>query len=167
MLLLPITEEVIVRGKTNSVEKPIFEPSDLNTLERHFNIHFGGSTTFRYKRYSKQELEDVPKELLPLISETQIGVPHVLASPLLRGSWVDKNGLPVVNNHARYEVYTLRHNNAMEYFKRLRRTLEEHSGEKIIVVEQTEITIVPAVSSDVKRLLRKVEKLKRERSKTS
>jgi hypothetical protein len=160
-ILLPITEQTKRFGKVT--EKSIFNDLDLNKIEKHFNRHFGGHTSSVHKRYSKEDLQKIPKELLPFLVEIPIGVPHVLTSSSIKGSWVNENGDLIVNKHARYEVYTLRHNNAMEYFKKLRKILEEHSKEKIIMAVQAEVTIVPTIPNDTKILLRKVEKLGNEK----
>ncbi len=161
-LLLPISEEKMIPRRPFPTEWSIFTSKDLDALESHFEKHLGGYASFRYKaRYSKKDLKSLPKEFLPFLPETPVGVPHILASPTIRGAWINKKKKTIVNKHARYEVYTLRHNNSMEYFKKLRRILEEHSKEKIIVIEQSEVTIVPGTTSDTKPLLRRIKYLER------
>ncbi|MDE1870739.1 MAG: hypothetical protein KGI06_00680 [Candidatus Micrarchaeota archaeon] len=161
-LLLPISEEKKILRRPFAVEKSIFTPADLDTLEMHFEKHLGGYTSFRYKvKYSEDELKNIPKAFLPFLPETPIGIPHILASPTIRGAWINKEKKTIVNRHVRYDVYTLRHNNVMEYFKKLRRILEEQSREKIIVIEQAEVTIVPGISPELKPLLRKIKNLEK------
>jgi len=161
-LLLPISEEKKIPRRPFSIEKSIFTPTDLDTLETHFEKHLGGYTSFRYKvKYSDEELKNIPKPFLQFLPETPIGVPHILASPTIRGAWINKKKKTIVNRHVRYDIYTLRHNNAMEYFKKLRRILEGHSREKIIVIEQGEVTIVPGTSPEIKPLLRKIKSLEK------
>jgi hypothetical protein len=78
------------------------------------------------------------------------------------GEWINPQKEIIVNEHMRYEIYSRRHDKAVEYFKDLRDQLELYKGEKIIVIEQSEVTFVSRPAPKIKHLLRKIRKLERE-----
>ena len=161
---MPISEEKVTKGKY-PIQQIIFTKADLDALKILFLRQFRGVTQFRYDiTYTKREIGNIPEYILPEMPLPGVS-PHILTSPTLKGSWVDEEGKPSINEHVQYHVYTQRHNKAVEYFKDLKEILEKHSKEKIILIEQAEVTILAGVSAETKNLLRKVEKLKRENDK--
>jgi len=67
----------------------------------------------------------------------------------------------VINKHTIYDVYTRRHDKAIEYFGILKASLEKLKKEMIIVVEQAEVTFVRP-TPDFKELKRENKQLKSE-----
>ncbi|MDE1870940.1 MAG: hypothetical protein KGI06_01740 [Candidatus Micrarchaeota archaeon] len=158
-IFLPISEEKVTKGKY-PIQQIIFGKTDLDALRKLFISQFKGVTQFRYDiTYTKREIGNIPKYILPEMPLPGVS-PHILTSPTLKGSWVDENRRPIVNEHAQYHIYTQRHDKAVEYFKDLKEILEKYSKEKVILIEQSEVTILPSISSETRNLLRKVEKLK-------
>lgn len=80
----------------------------------------------------------------------------------IAGEWVGPKKEVVPNEHIKYEIYTKRHERAIEYFRELKENLEEQKGEDIIVIEQTEVTFMPTLTPRVKSLLRRIRKLEKE-----
>ncbi|MCW6159644.1 MAG: hypothetical protein LVQ95_00960 [Candidatus Micrarchaeales archaeon] len=112
-LLLPVTEKVT--GEKG--EKAVFTSKDLEKLGDLFNADFGGATYLETK-----------------------GAPPRKA-PSVRGDWMDNNkNKVVVNWHARIEVYTRQHPDAIAYFTELKARLLEHA-EKVRQMKQDEIVI--------------------------
>jgi len=109
--------------------KVVFEKEDFRKLQELFDDDFGGSTLFGNIR-----------------------------KPII-GRWEDSDKQIYINKHARFEVYTLRHDKAIEYFEILKENLEAIKKELIIVVEQNEVTFIRAVP-DVEKLRRENEVLR-------
>jgi len=165
-IFLPINEEKEISKGNYPLYQIIFTREDLNALQKLFVKQFKGSSQFRYditytKRELKHELRYIPEYILPEMPLPSAS-PHILGSPKLKGSWVNKEGKPVVNEHVQYYIYTQRHNKAVEYFRDLKEILEIYSKEKIILIEQSEVTIVSGISTDTKQLLRKIKRLEEE-----
>jgi hypothetical protein len=111
--------------------KIVFTKEDFDKLEERFYKHFEGFTHF------------------------------VNVKSSIVGGWISPNKKTVINKHDRYEVYTQRREEAVEYFKKLKEDLEKKKKQMIIIIEQMEVTFVPAISSDVKNFLRKIQDLEK------
>ena len=97
----------------SEADKVIFSDDDRHALCQLFNNDFGGVT------YSKD-----------------------VVHPLLSGEWKDDNGKVVVNNHARFEIYTQQSDTCIRYFCELKKNLEAHSGEQTIIVEKVAVHLI-------------------------
>ena len=102
-----------VSEKEDGQEKPVevFTDSDLKGLKRLFREDFGGGTYF-----------------------------EVEGAPPIHGDWIGQNGKVVVDWHVRMDVYTKRHEGAIEYFTELKSRLLRHAKE-VRHAEQEEIVI--------------------------
>ena len=78
------------------------------------------------------------------------------------GEWVNTQKEIIVNEHMRYDIYSRRHDKSIDYFKELKDQLELYKGEKIIVIEQSEVTFISRPAIKVRHLLRKIRKLEKE-----
>ena len=103
--------------------------------------------------------DDDFKELNKLFDEDFGGFTNF---KVLEGEWIDPQKETIVNRHVRYEIYSRRHDKAIEYFKELKENLQIFKDEKAIIIEQAEVTFVPNVEPRIRRLLRKVKYLKAE-----
>ena len=103
--------------------------------------------------FTKYDIGEIKSELIKNFE----GVTYSAA----RGDWIEnRTGEIVVNNHARFEIYTKRNDRAVDYFKELRERLQLHKDEKIIMIEQTEVTFIPRPVTKVRHLLRTIKELK-------
>jgi hypothetical protein len=92
--------------------KQVFSPTDFKMLGDLLENDFGGVTQSEDKTH-----------------------------PLLRGSWTSK-GIVIINKHARYELYSQQNDIAIDYFKELKKNLERHTGQEIIVIEMTHVILM-------------------------
>jgi hypothetical protein len=101
------------------VSRTVFTADDLDGLKNLFRNDFNGLTYF--------EIEGPPP---------------------VQGDWVDKKGKIVTDWHARIEVYTKRHEGAVEYFEELKARLLLHAKvarnieQEDIVIERSEADFV-------------------------
>lgn len=129
-LLIPVTERFL----GDKVEKKVFTTEDLEKLADLFDKDFGGATYF--------EAKGTPKS----------------RTPSVRGDWVDgESGKIVINWHARIEVYTKKHPDAMAYFTELKARLLLHAEEtrqmkqEEILIECAEVSFVPKTTLEALR----------------
>jgi hypothetical protein len=125
-LLLPISERTI--GEDISI-KTVFTQEDLNELRRLFRDDFGGSTVSRNTTGGEG------------------------TESLWKGEWRDtETQKTVVNEHARYEIYSRREPDAIQYFTELKARLliwskkERNAEQKDIVVEVIEVSFITNVA---------------------
>ena len=102
------------------VSKPVFIEEDLNNLKRLFRADFGG-----------------------------LSRPKDMKGALIEGEWFqDGTKNTIVNEHARFDIYTQRNEDSVEYFRELKERLHKHvrdvrkADQDIIVIEQSEVVFV-------------------------
>ncbi len=129
-LLVPVTEKFV----GERVEKNVFTGADLEKLGDLFDQDFGGATYF--------EAKGTPKKRVPSV----------------RGDWVDnQSGKIVINWHARIEVYTRQHPDAMNYFIELKARLLLHAEDvrqmkqDEILIERVDVSFVPKTTLEALR----------------
>lgn len=129
-LLVPVTEKFV----GERVEKNVFTGADLEKLGDLFDQDFGGATYF--------EAKGTPKK----------------RAPSVRGDWVDnQSGKIVINWHARIEVYTRQHPDAMNYFIELKARLLLHAEDvrqmkqDEILIERVDVSFVPKTTLEALR----------------
>jgi len=132
ILLLPTSERTIGEGSS----KQVFREEDLRDIENLFRKDFKGLTG-----------------------------PEFIKRPMPTGEWINEFGKTIADEHVRYEVYSKRNKTAIEYFVELQERLHDRAKEigseqQVIVIEQTEVTLIgkPSFSRDfLENLLRKIE----------
>jgi len=130
-ILVPISSRII--APKLKPEKTVFGEHDLGELSRLFYNDFHGAT------YSSKDVNH----------------------PLLQGRWINDAGETVINKHVLYEVLTKRDEKVIEYFKELKERLQLYGKQKVLVIEQTEVTIIPPMTN-LDQLARKVKRLEKE-----
>jgi hypothetical protein len=98
--------------------------------------------------FTKNDLED----LQDLLRTDFGGVTYStdVKHPLIQGDWIDKNGDVVANKHMRFEVYTQKNVEAVEYFVELKARLLKHvkdvrhMEQEDIVIERLEVDFTPS-----------------------
>jgi len=143
-------------ARTLKLLKPTFEDYHYK-----FSLLLPLSAQIIYPR--KEPLKKVFKtgdfEKLEVLFDDDIGGYTKVASkkdPMI-GAWLTPDEKIVINEHAQYEIYTQRHPKAIEWFRTLKQNLEVYKEQKVLVIEQTEVTFVPA-GPNLKQLLRKLDR---------
>jgi hypothetical protein len=124
--------------------QPIFKNIKLNTLD---GRAYKFSIVFPMSEDEGAVLTDVHRALLVDLLTCDFGgcsLTNDITHPLMQGTYTDKDGNVLKGKHSEIYVYSAQTDESIEYFKRLKKLLEELSGEDEILIELSPVNLLPS-----------------------